>query len=156
MTVRKAESRDRDALGKLGAMLIRTHHAFDRDRFLAPMDGVEKHYGAFLAGFAESRDACVFVAERDGVVAGYIFGTLEPMDWMQLRGPAGVIQDIAVAEEARRSGVATELMAAAIQWLREHGAPQVVLSTATPNIAAQSLFHRLGFRDTMIEMTMEL
>jgi ribosomal protein S18 acetylase RimI-like enzyme len=32
----------------------------------------------------------------------------------------------------------------------------MVLSTAVQNAAAQRLFRRLGFRDTMIEMTREL
>jgi ribosomal protein S18 acetylase RimI-like enzyme len=48
------------------------------------------------------------------------------------------------------------LMQAAIEWLRERGAPRVILWTAAQNDAARSLFQRLGFRDTMIEMTMEL
>lgn len=37
-----------------------------------------------------------------------------------------------------------------------HGAPRGILWTAAPNETAQTLFHGLGFRDTMIEMTMEL
>jgi len=48
------------------------------------------------------------------------------------------------------------LLHAAIEWLREHGAPRVLLWTAAPNEPAQRLFRRLGFRDTAIEMTMEL
>ena len=43
-----------------------------------------------------------------------------------------------------------------MEWLREHGAPRVILWTAAPNEAAQRLFRRLGFRETMIEMTKEL
>jgi RimJ/RimL family protein N-acetyltransferase len=40
--------------------------------------------------------------------------------------------------------------------LREMGAPRVVLMSAAPNVAAQRLFARLGFRPTMVEMTREL
>jgi RimJ/RimL family protein N-acetyltransferase len=47
-------------------------------------------------------------------------------------------------------------MEAAIDWLRERGAPRVILWTATQNEAAQALFQRLGFRKTMTEMTLEL
>ena len=35
------------------------------------------------------------------------------------------------------------------------GAPRVVLMTATQNTNAQQLFHRMGFRTTMLEMTKE-
>jgi ribosomal protein S18 acetylase RimI-like enzyme len=156
MNIRKAERRDADALGRLGAMLMRTHYAFDPKRFLAPADGSERGYASFLAGMLDSPHDCVFVAEVDDRVAGYVFAALEPLSWKELRGPAGFIHDVAVAEDARRAGVATQLLRAAIEWLREHGAPRVLLWTAAPNEPARRLFHRLGFRDTMIEMTMEL
>jgi len=156
MNIRKAERRDAEALGRLGVMLMRTHYAFDPQRFLAPVEGSERGYASFLAGMLDSPDDCVFVAEEDGRIAGYVFAALEPLSWKELRGPAGFIHDVAVAEDARRAGVATQLLRAAIEWLREHGAPRVLLWTAAPNEPAQRLFRRLGFRDTAIEMTMEL
>lgn len=157
MLIRKAERRDLDALGRLGAMLMRTHYAFDRQRFLAPGEGVEQGYGSFLASVVESADDCVFVAEQEGgAIAGYVYVALEPHSWKELRGPAGFIHDLAVADEARHSGIGTKLMQVAIDWLRERGAPRVILWTAASNATAQSLFRRLGFRETMMEMTMEL
>src|ERR1043166_8099018 len=78
-TIRKAEPRDAEPLGRLGAMLMRTHYAFDAERFLAPRPGVEQGYAAFLASRLDSLDDCVFVAEVDGAVADYVFAALEPM-----------------------------------------------------------------------------
>ena len=154
--VRKAEPPDADSLGRLGAMLIRTHHDFDRRRFLAAGVGVESGYASFLAGRMESPDDVIYVAERDGEIVGYVFAALEPLSWKELRGPAGFIHDVAVAAGARRSGIGTKLMEVAMEWLRGRGAPRVILWTAAPNAQAQSVFRRLGFRDTMIEMTREL
>ncbi len=154
--IRKAERRDLQSLGRLGAMLMRTHYAFDPLRFLEPGRGTERGYGSFLGNMLDSAGACVFVAEREGAVVGYVFAALEPLSWKELRGPAGFVHDVAVAEEARHAGIATKLMQAAIAWLREHGAPRVILWTASPNDAAQALFRRLGFRSTMMEMTLEL
>lgn len=154
--IRKAERRDLSSLGRLGAMLMRTHYAFDPLRFLAAGEGAERGYASFLGSMLDSEDAVIFVAEAGGAITGYVFAALEPLSWKELRGPAGFIHDLLVAEEARKSGVATMLMEAALAWLREHGAPRVVLGTAAQNKAAQALFRRLGFRDTMIEMTMEL
>ena len=156
LAIRKAERRDLEALGKLGEMLMRTHYAFDRQRFLAPRDGTERGYASFLGNMLESDEDCIFVAEDERGIIGYVFAALEPLSWKELRGPAGFIHDVAVAEEARHSGVGTKLMQVAIDWLREHGAPRVILWTAAPNKIAQTMFHQLGFRDTMIEMTMEL
>lgn len=156
LAIRKAERRDLDALGRLGAMLMRTHYDFDRQRFLGPRDGTERGYASFLEGMLDSNEDCIFLAEDERGVVGYVFAALEPLSWKELRGPAGFIHDVAVAEEARHSGIGTKLMQVAIDWLREHGAPRVILWTAAPNKIAQTMFHRLGFRDTMVEMTMEL
>jgi len=54
---------------------------------------------------------------------------------------------------ARGRGVGRLLLDAALVYLKSRGAPQVVLSTAVKNEAAQRLFASVGFRSTMIEMT---
>ncbi|MDP9192812.1 MAG: GNAT family N-acetyltransferase [Acidobacteriota bacterium] len=156
VTIRRAERHDLPALGRLGAMLMRTHYDFDSRRFLSPGESAENGYERFLGSVIEAPDDCVFVADDDGAIAGYVYAGLEPLSWKELRGPAGFIHDVAVHEDARRGGVAKQLIAAAIDWLREHGAPRVILWTAAPNEAAQRLFRDLGFRDTMLEMTLEL
>ena len=156
LTIRKAERRDLDAVGRLGAMLMRTHYEFDRQRFIQPHEGVERGYASFLGSMLESDETCIFVAEDERGIVAYVFAALEPLSWKELRGPAGFIHDVAVAEEARHAGVGTKLIKVAIDWLREHGAPRVVLQTAALNTIAQTMFHKLGFRDTMIEMTIEL
>jgi len=156
VTIRRAERHDLPALGRLGAMLMRTHYDFDPRRFLPPGQSAESGYGHFLGSVIEAPDSCVLVADDGGEIAGYVYVALEPLSWKELRGPAGFIHDVAVAEGARRGGIARQLLAAAIDWLREHGAPRVILWTAAPNEAAQRLFRDLGFRDTMLEMTLEL
>jgi len=155
-TIRRAERRDTESLGRLGAMLMHTHYAFDPQRFLAPREGTERGYASFLDDMLDSPGAAIFVAEEDGEIAGYVFAALEPLSWKELRGPAGYIHDVAVREGSRRHGIAAQLMQVAIDWVREQGAPRVLLGTAAQNTQAQALFHRLGFRDTMIEMTREL
>jgi len=154
--VRRAAEADASALGRLGGMLLRAHHAFDPQRFIAPGADPESGYEWFLRSQLNEDDAAVFVAEQDGIVVGYVFAALEPISWKELREACGFIHDIAVEDTGRRGGVATALMEAAIAWLRDRGAPRVVLGTAERNAAAQRLFEKLGFRRTMIEMTREL
>ena len=154
--IRRAIEADGPALGRLGGMLMRSHHAFDPERFMAPGDDPEAGYEWFLRTQLAEDHAVVLVAEQGGVVIGYVFAALEPLSWKELRDACGFIHDIAVDEKDRRSGVATALMEAAMAWLRSRGAPRVVLGTAERNPAAQRLFEKLGFRRTMIEMTREL
>jgi ribosomal protein S18 acetylase RimI-like enzyme len=148
-TTRAAERRDADALGRLGALLMRTHHAFDRDRFLAPGDHPERGYGWFLTSQLGDDDTLIRVAELDGRVVGYVYAGVEPMSWKELRDEAGFIHDIAVDPGARRQGIAARLVDEAAAWLVARGMPRVMLWTAAPNEAAQKLFERLGFRRTM-------
>ena len=157
VTIRRATPSDLPALGRMGAMLMRTHFAFDRKRFLEPGDNAEEGYAWFLGEQLEDDvNAIVLVAERNGEVIGYVYAALEPISWKELRDACGVIHDILVEERGRRHGVATTLMEAAMAWLKEQGAPRVVLGTAEQNEGAQRLFARLGFRRTMVEMTREL
>lgn len=156
VTIRRAEKRDLQQVGKLGAMLMETHYAFDRLRFLAPTADASSGYAWFLGSVLKDDDAAVLVAADGDRVVGYVYVALEPLSWKELRGPAGFIHDVAVIEDARRGGIAKQLMDAAVEWLRAKGAPRVLLWTAAPNAAAQALFHEAGFRDTMIEMTKEL
>ena len=91
-TVRPAVPADEPALGRLGAALMRQHHAADARRFLQ-VDRPEAGYGRFLAGQLDDPDACVLVAERAGEVVGYVFAGLEPTSWRDLRGPCGFVHD---------------------------------------------------------------
>lgn len=156
ITLRQATRSDLPALGQLGALLMHTHYNFDHQRFLDPGDEPAGGYSWFLGTQLDLDDVVVFVAERDGTIVGYVYAGLEPLSWKELRGPAGFIHDIVVADTARRTGVATQLIDAAISWLREQGAPRVMLWTAAQNESAQRLFAARGFRHTMVEMTLEI
>ena len=154
--IRRATQADLPALGRLGTLLMTSHYEFDRDRFLAPGDNAEEGYAWFLGTQLAGERAAIFVADRDGEVLGYVYAALEPLSWKELRDEAGFIHDIVVDEHSRRTGLAAALIGHATKWLRSVGAPRVMLWTAEQNIDARRLFARLGFRRTMLEMTLEL
>ncbi len=156
ISVRRARSDDAAILGKLGALLVRTHFEFDPKRFLPVTPQTAERYGAFLASQLDDPDTVVLVAEGDARVVGYTYATAEGYDYMSLRGPAGVLNDIVVDPSHRGRGIGRMLLEATIEELRAHAVPRVVLSTAEQNDAAQRLFERSGFRRTMIEMTREV
>jgi GNAT superfamily N-acetyltransferase len=154
--IRRADTRDLAALGRLGAALLREHHEFDRQRFMAPSAHPDDDYAWFLGSQLDRDDAVVLVAERGGAVLGYVYAAIEPRSWKELRDECGYIHDVLVDEPGRRQGVATALMQAAFDWVKSRKAPRVVLWTAAGNAPAQRLFDELGFRRTMVEMTLEM
>ena len=156
VTIRPATLTDLTAIGRLGALLVRVHHDFDPQRFIAPTPRTEHGYGSFLGTQLDEPNVIVLVAEREGEVIGYAFAGVEGNDYMSLRGPAGVLYDIVVDPAHRGQGVGRMLLDATMEALKARGVPRVLLSTAEQNAATQRLFARAGFRPTMIEMTREL
>lgn len=154
--IRRATSADLPSLGRLGALLMRAHYAFDKDRFMRPETDAEAGYAWFLGTQLDDPESLVLVAEREGEAIGYLYAGIEPLSWKELRGRAGFIHDVMVDEGSRRTGIADALLDRAIEWLRDHRVPRVILWTAAQNEQAQRLFSKKGFRITMHEMTLEL
>src|SRR5512139_258994 len=148
IVIRHATAADKAVLGRLGAELLRVHHGFDAERFMAPGPTTEEGYGRFLAAEHASDDTVVLVAERAGEIVGYVFAGIEPRSWKELRDRAGFIHDVLVVDDARGTGTGERLVEAAAEWLLARGVPRVMLWTAERNVHAQRLFERLGFRRT--------
>jgi ribosomal protein S18 acetylase RimI-like enzyme len=154
--IRRAAPEDLDALGRLGALLMRAHYEFDPKRFMHPGSHAEQGYAAFLATQLDDPESLVLVAVHGDEVRGYVYAAIEPRSWKELRDRAGFIHDVVVEEVSRRVGIADALLDYALRWLREQRVPRVILWTAAANGQAQRLFIRKGFRTTMHEMTFEL
>ncbi len=155
VTVRSAAPGDFEELGVMAGALVRYHHDLDAKRFMI-MEGIEAGYGRFLESASSDPKALVLVAVRGERRVGYVYARLEPRDWNALRDAAGELHDIFVVAAERRTGVASALLDETKARFAAMGAPRVILSTAVQNEAAQRLFSRHGFRQTMIEMTAEL
>lgn len=154
VTVRVAAASDQEPLGRFGGALMRQHHADDPRRFIKA-DHPEGAYGRYLVSQLSNPNSLVMVAEHSGRTVGYVYADVESTNWMELRGPCGVVHDVYVDESARRLGAGRELLRAAIAWIYAKGRSQVVLLTKTRNQHAHHLFTSLGFRPTMIEMTLD-
>ena len=152
--IRPAVQADAPALGPMGAALMRQHHASDPRRFILTQNP-EAGYGRFLVSQIDDPYTLVLVAEQGGGIVGYVFADVEDTSWRDLRGPCGFIHDVYVHEAARGQGVGRQLLLAAIEWIRSKGMSQVVLWSKTGNESAQRLFASVGFRQTMIEMTLD-
>jgi ribosomal protein S18 acetylase RimI-like enzyme len=60
-------------------------------------------------------------------------------------GDSGYIQRLAVAHAARRQGVARDLVADALRWMRRRSFSTTYVNTGVTNDAALALYDRFGF-----------
>jgi ribosomal protein S18 acetylase RimI-like enzyme len=153
--IRPATAADLPGLGRLGALLMQVHYDFDNGRFLEPGADAAEGYAHFLSGELDDPRAVVLVAEERSGIVGYVYASVEPRSWKELRDEAGFIHDLVVVPAARGCGVGSALLDAAAAWLRPR-VPRLVLWTAHHNTAARRLFERAGFRPTMVEMAKDL
>ena len=88
-------------------------------------------------------DSVVFVAFLDGKTAG--FTQLYPSFSSVLVARVWILNDLFVAPEARRKGVARGLLERAASFGEEAGAAWLSLQTEVTNEAAQALYKALGW-----------
>jgi ribosomal protein S18 acetylase RimI-like enzyme len=153
--IRAAKSEDLPAIGQLAGALVRQHYEFDPLRFML-IPNVEAGYARFFGGQLSNSETIILAAEHDGAIVGYAYARLEERDWNNLLDAHGALHDIFVSESMRRQGIARRLVEAVRERLQGKGAPRLVLHTASKNHSARQFFAALGFRETMIELTLEL
>jgi len=85
-------------------------------------------------------DHVALVAEEPDRIVGAVYLNLGSRD-------LGYLFGLYVVPEARRRGVARQLVAAAARLLREEGRRWILLNVDTPNEPARALYASLGFVD---------
>lgn len=161
LIIRRARTEDMTAAGRLGAELVRFHHGLDSKRFFLH-EPLDQGYAHWLGEELKNPKAVILVAEETATeaaearIVGYAYAVMEERDWHALRDPCAMLHDLYVSDEARTHGVGEALVREMARTVKELGAPRAVLTTAAQNERAQRLFRKMGFRVTMLEMTLEL
>ena len=133
---------------------IRRAGPHDLDALAVLFDAYRRFYGQ-PADIPRARDwlrtrmrvgeSVVLIAERDGMAAG--FTQLYPMFSSVRTARTWILNDLFVAEEARRSGMARALLDAAVQYARDDGAATISLETTADNAAARALYRAAGWHE---------
>ncbi len=110
----------------------------------------------FLSERLQQEQSVIFLAATDGHGIGFV--QFYPSFSSVAMQPVWILNDLFVAESARRAGVARKLLQAAIQFASEARARRLVLATAFDNLPAQLLYEKSGWErdDKFLHFTYEL
>lgn len=133
--IRRARSADLPALVPL----------FDAYRRFYGQPGDPARAHAFLDARLANAESVVLLAERDGEAVG--FTQLYPVFSSVRTSRVWLLNDLYVAEHARRGGVARALLDAAADFARADGARGLMLETSRDNAPARALYRAAGWHE---------
>jgi ribosomal protein S18 acetylase RimI-like enzyme len=140
MTVRRAAAEDFDAIAQLWREF---DHEVPPPTHEGPADE-EKELGEIREIIASE---IALVAEGDdGAPVGFALARRRASGY-------GTLTDLYVSRDARRSGIATELMREVLGAFREAGIEDFDLDVQASNHVARSLYARWGLKDVVVVMT---
>ena len=142
--VREASVRDLDAVMELRLALLREHP--DHPIYGRLRADVSPRARELFTTQLRSQTETIFLAERDGVVAG-ILRCVESMG-SPLLEPAryAYVSSVFVRPEARRRGVLRALIKAAERWANARGLDQMRLHNVAGSPSAEGAWSALGFQ----------
>ncbi len=136
------------------SLAIRRATPADLDQLAPLFDGYRQFY-AQPADLARARDwlgarlqrgeSVVLLAEYNGQAAG--FTQLYPQFSSVRTARLWLLNDLFVAPDARRGGVARALLAAAADFARADGVAGIMLETSRDNAAARALYRAAGWNE---------
>ena len=97
----------------------------------------------FLEQRVDKNESTIFMAILQGEAVGFV--QLYPIFSSVSLKPAWLLNDLYVAENARRQGVAEALLQQAKQFALETNAAYVMLQTSEDNYKAQSVYEKNGW-----------
>jgi len=100
--------------------------------------------GKYFADRVLGRSGICLVAESDGLLIGYLAGDVKPNESYRT-GRRAELENMFVANHARRAGVGGALVSRFRHWCREHGADEIYVSAYFDNEEAVSFYRDAGF-----------
>ena len=142
MNVRRATDDDRDMLYALWDEWV--------DRESPVPSWVEGAREATRAGIDTAvRSGSAVIAEERGEVLGFACGVMHGLR-------LGDLTELYVRPQARRRGIARELVRAVVAGLSERGAKFVTGGVGPDNAAARSFYENAGFRPTELRLVADV
>ncbi len=154
LEIRETRAGDHEALLDLWHELMAHHEALDPRFELAA--GADQRFALYLETAKSRDDYRVRMATVDGRAAGFYVACVLPNSPVYRARWIGYINDLCVTRSLRRQGVGEALVRDAVRWLQGSGAESVELYVAHNNLVAQRFWRRVGGRDYLQRLALDI
>lgn len=145
--VRLAELRDLDRVAALWTAI--THHHEPIDPVFRMRAGADGALRELLAAIHRDQDSAIFVFDDAGDLPGMCIVRIDRAPPIMTEVERAEVTDLGVRKDARRRGVGTALLLAALAWVKASGVHRVEVQVARGNAEGQAFWRAHGFGDLM-------
>ena len=155
-TIRKARAQDYDSLCELYDQVDALHREKCPDIFCKPQGPARDRN--YILGLIEDENTGLFVADREGKLAGFIHAIMRDTPPLPIMVPRryAVVDTMAVRQDSRRIGIGQALMDKACQWAAGKGAAAMELNVYRFNEGAIAFYQALGYQAVRQQMSKAL
>ena len=153
MIVRPIKREEVDRVGELWYELVTYHRRLSDTMPIPAEDGAER-YAARIRWSVDDNHVQTFVADHDGEIVGYVYGTVvDLLPEMFKDERAGIVGDIYVVESQRGTGIGTALMQAMKDWFKLRGVSHYEWYVAAMNKQGIRFWEKtMGGKAVMVRM----
>jgi GNAT superfamily N-acetyltransferase len=147
--IRRALAEDADGITSAFLESAEHHGSLDPELYFVPeVETIVARYREGQQHPAEERtESITLVAELSGDIVGFIDARLyQPTDAMHRQMIYCLILEIAVKREHQNHGIGGQLLRAAEDWGRQHGAEFAALEYHAANPRAGAFYQRMNYR----------
>lgn len=154
MNIRSAITDDLPAIKELWKEMMDFHR--ERDEYFSRSTEGHERFGEYVRRNIETPEWLVMVAIEDTKVIGFSMGTIESYPPVFQHTHHGFVADIVVNESFRSQGIGSQLFERMVPWFREQGVSRIEVAVASANEISQAFWTRMGFREYMKKMVLEI
>jgi GNAT superfamily N-acetyltransferase len=155
ITIRDLEKKDLPDVKAIFREFVRYHENWDA--IFQKIEAAEEAWGDYiLESHTEIEDSRVLVAELDDMIVGYCVGHVVEKPPIYADKVIGEVGNIAVKEGYKRRGIGERLFQAMRDWFIERGVCHIELEAATMNPQSVGFWGKMGGREFIKRMAIEL
>ena len=121
-----------------------------------PPRNQRKKVTKFLVVNVHKHDSLFLVVQNDSKLIGFIYASIITPRLDANEGKQSWVNDIYIAPQYRRKGLATMFLRKAIAWAKSKNAVEIYIGTSVMNKASQALYPKLGFKEVRIDYSMKI